>query len=430
MKHYIQTLLLCLCVGLGLASCADDDRDELTGMYEAPSLIEADNVVDEGRVKLEEGYVFHVLIPSTDNLHLAFAGNKYYLEGGSYGVYSSSTLQASTILADSSYVERNGERRYLDHGTVSVAQTDSLYAFTGIVWLNDGSAFKINASGKLVYIDDAPVISPYSYKDEATLASADVMNHQLSLYDADGNRVALVGIRTAVNATTLAGEYNITSQLDPAAAGQAVPGFDLSILGLGKFGTIFVEDGTEYLVQSGTIRISEKDGLLSIDITNMASVTADGGTATTTSLSFQNVPKLSPYTATDAVNEETGSSGIYTHNVTLRDESGNVAASFALRNASATAGDVVGDYVVADAVTSATPAAGQAVMGIDLSILGLGNLGCYLVDGGSTYYVQSGNISVKSINGKLYITGTDIVSATGSGAQGSTSFQYDNVPVK
>lgn len=136
-------------------------------------------------------------------------------------------------------------------------------------------------------------------------------------------------------------------------------------------------------------------------------------------------PKTSNYSYSEVVTAESGT--IDRHNFTLYDKSGNTMATIDVRTA--TGGSVAGTYKVAEGMDVFNPVIGQAIPGMDLTAFGMGVDGTTYQEGGSTYLVSAGEITIKEgDDGKLSFDFSGISSATSAGTVGTTtSFSYDNV---
>lgn len=196
-------------------------------------------------------------------------------------------------------------------------------------------------------------------------------------------------------------------------------GIDLSAMGFGVMGTLYQEDGKVYYITGGTIVITEENGMLSFELTDIVSATGDGEPGTSNSLTFLNVPKAVNLLFSQLVAVEDGAPGIFSHFLAITDKEGNAIAGLTVRNESDS--DATGEYTVVDAVTMMAPAAGQAVPGTDLSAFGMGIIGAYYVENGMNYLLTGGKISVVQDGDRLTVEITDAVSADSSGNAGTQS---------
>lgn len=404
---------------LAFTACEDGAVDDLTGKYRAPETVSITSMTDVGVEKVDAKRIFNVSLTGSENITLAFVGSRYFLQASEFTPGSRSAMGNNTYLLEDSYAEVAGTRMAITEGNVNVEKDGDNYHIYGIVWVTDGNALKFDATGTLVYEDDAPTVSDYSYAVATEDSGNGIYSHQITLTDKSGETVALFTVRNAVEATSLAGTYQVVDIMSAfvPAVGQAVPGFDLSAMGLGTGGTCYIENGKSYLITAGTLVITESDGLLSFEMTGIESATSDGETGTQSALSFLNVPKDIDMTFTQIDTPEEAAEGVYSHIVTVLDKSGNAVAGFTLRNGDAA--DASGEYTIVDAMSAMAPAVGQAVPGTDLSILGLGILGVYYVEGGTPFLASAGKIVVSQSGDVITLSLTDLVSADGTGNAGT-----------
>ena len=417
----IYSIIGLICTACMLWSCTDDAVDELTGKYRAPEAISVSGIADGGVEKLDNFRVFTVELNGSQKISIAFTGNRYYLHENSYTPNNSGVLTNNTYIKTASYVETTSGRDYFESGTVRVYKDGDNYRIGGIVWLTSGNVIEFEGNGTIVYIDDAPVVSDYVYDDAVNAEDNGILTHNITLTDKSGNPVAVISVRTDATAKSLAGTYKVVdfaTAIIPAA-GQAVLGIDLSAMGFGVMGTLYHEDGKVYFITGGTIVITEENGMLSFELTDIVSATGDGTPGTRNSLTFLNVPKAANLLFSQLVAAEDTAPGVFSHFLTISDKEGNVVAGLTVRNESDS--DATGEYTVVDALTVMTPAAGQAVPGTDLSAFGLGILGAYYVENGTNYLLTGGKISVVQDGDRLTVEITDAVSADSSGNAGTQS---------
>ncbi|MCR5850681.1 MAG: hypothetical protein K6G92_08210 [Bacteroidaceae bacterium] len=421
MKKSIYYILSLISVLFFTAACENSAVDDLTGKYKAPENVAITSMADAGVEKVESQRVFTVSLTGDANISFAFVGNRYFLQATEFTPGSRSQLTNNTYIVDESYADVAGSRIALSQGNVNVEKDGDNYRIYGIVWLQDGNILKFDATGTLHYEDDAPVISEYTYSVTTEDSGNDVLTHQIVLTDKQDATIAMFSVRTAADATSLAGTYrvvDVATALTPSP-GQAVPGVDLSMFGISVGGTYYVEDGKLFLVSEGILVITESNGMLTFEMSSVTSATSAGEAGSQISLLFQNVPQSPDYKFTQVDTLEDAAPGVYTHLLTFTDKRSNTVAGLALRNNEADS--VTGEYTVSDALSAAVPAAGQAVPGTDLSMFGLGILGTWFNDEGSVYLISAGNVTVTQSGDIITVNLTDIVSADETGNAGTKS---------
>ena len=226
-----------------------------------------------------------------------------------------------------------------------------------MVFLEDGTPFKANWTGKLAFEKDAVLTPQYVYSDtvaqDCTLEDGatpvtDVESHTLVLNDLEGNFAAQIKLIRKVGTKDLSGTYTVKEYAhEDFSAGN---GFDLGIyfgMPAGSFviGSYYLADGAVVTIDAGAVfTVADMgDGVYSIEGDGFSFLTAPEG---------YSPGGLTIYDMTDTVAQdctlEDGSTlveDVESHTLVLQDSEGAVAAQIKLiREPGVT--DLSGTYTV------------------------------------------------------------------------------------
>ncbi len=170
---------------LALSSCVEDAIAPLTGMYEKPVEYVMTEVKSQSVEKGENTRTFTVEIANNEaTLKMKFVGNKYFLHDAAFNAAPADAAKVGNYIVGNggSTFTLGGQNVNVDSGTLTVAQVEGKYNFSGILWLADESVIKVNATGlALVYEPDPePVIMSTVLSASSNLASG-VQTVSLSL---------------------------------------------------------------------------------------------------------------------------------------------------------------------------------------------------------------------------------------------------------
>lgn len=204
-------ILFTLCLAMLLGACSDSGLDDLKGEYTPPtSLTEATAVGQPATTNdMIPGFnIFNVVINNGQGkLNLDLLGSSYFLEPGSYSAITAAQATGSRFLTETSYFDNNGQQKKIKSGTVVVERNGDDYAFSGVLWMEDGSAVKIRAYGNIHYERQYThltksfdyYVMPVTgglYKHTLHLTTAGVnctfANHDNYTYTGSGNAAALM----------------------------------------------------------------------------------------------------------------------------------------------------------------------------------------------------------------------------------------------
>ena len=391
---YVFGILL----GLGLASCTNTELDPLDGVFPSPTLIDYTSNATIVAEKDGEGRrVFTLdITDGTTPFHATLIGNKYFLTANTY------TEAMDAVAKNGNFVigKTSIAGKQVKQGTIEVSIVDeketadgceNTYYIATILFLEDGTPYKSTWQGKLSFEADKVLAPELFYTDETAGAVdntftpvAGVTTHNLTVKNASGEAVAWFQLVLTEGVTDFSGDYVCKEYAhEDHTFGN---GYDLSMYGMGLGGTRYVaDDGNTVLVQPGeTLSITSMgDGVYSIDgSTGYSFLIAPEGY----------VPGAGTvYTMTDETAGAVDSSftpveGVTTHNLTLKDASGEAKVWFQLVLTEGET-DFSGEYVCKE-YAHEDHTFGN---GYDLSMYGMGLGGTrYVAEDGNTILVQPG----------------------------------------
>ncbi|MCI1786006.1 MAG: hypothetical protein LKI59_07720 [Bacteroidales bacterium] len=170
MNNKIKYIFPALIILLIFSACTKNNLDDLTGMYKAPDDYDLSSLVSETVDISGNHNVFTVELATSgvsgaegvysgtgEVLCLKFIGSKYYLESNGF------TPASSSSAVDGNYITGNeGSMFYkvssgtassiqISSGTITVVKSDSVYRFSGALWLADGSIIRFNNTHDITY---------------------------------------------------------------------------------------------------------------------------------------------------------------------------------------------------------------------------------------------------------------------------------------
>ena len=261
--------ILCLAAGLsllfGLSSCYKSVMDPLSGIFPAPTVAEMTTVAVNESAKEEGKRVFTLeLNNGSVTLHAALVGDAYYLTSNAYTEAEASAAKKGNFILGRTTV--NGVA--VQTGTITIAQDGENYKLTSVLFLTDGTPYKISWAGTLHYEPDPEPI----LLTEVLQAQANTNGTVTVKVGTAGMTVDMMGTPTGDGCALTLDVYSADGYLHAgtykAAAGETVgegefaPGYeyDLSSWGLGimHWGTCWWVGGEATHITSGTITIEQK----------------------------------------------------------------------------------------------------------------------------------------------------------------------------
>ena len=384
-----------MAAGLVLGSCQDNKLDPLSGDFlPAPTVVKFTNLDKAENGKDADGRWIFNLDLSDDagtKLHAVLVGNKYFLSSNTYSEAPEATAKNGNFIAGKTTVNGKGVRQ----GSITVKEARPDYTVSAVLFLEDGTPYKVEWQGQMNFEEPAVLEPEYTYEDtvaqDCTLEDGstpvtDVESHTLVLKDLNGEFAAQIKLIRSVGTTDLSGTYTVKEYAhEDLTAGN---GFDLGVyygLDPGAFviGSYYVQDGAVTIIEPGaTISVSAMgDGVYSISGNGFDFLTAPAGF----------VPGggevLSITDEQGGAVDETFATveGVTTHNLTLKDSQGTEKAWFQLVLTEGSS-DFEGEYVCKE-YAHEDHTFGN---GYDLSSWGMGLGGTRYIFDGETVLVQPG----------------------------------------
>ena len=260
-------------LGLALVSCEDSKLDPLSGNFlPAPSVVNLTKVDNSEAYKDIEGrriFVLDLSDSGSNKLHAVLVGNKYYLSSNTYSDAPDATAKNGNFIAGQTTMNGKAVRQ----GTITVRENGENYSISAVLFLEDGSPYKAEWVGQLVYVKEAlpPVSYTFSIADPADVTDANsavvagVKSNVVTLKDFDGNFAAQLNLILNDGATDITGRYPVKEYAaDDHSAGN---GFDLGIYfgmpaGSYVIGSYYMQDGEVVIINPGeVIEVSMEEGV-------------------------------------------------------------------------------------------------------------------------------------------------------------------------
>lgn len=297
-KYYNFILLLMLCFFCG---CEEAAIDPLTGKYPVPESYELTTLSGQEVAKMSNGNrTFSLKMSGTGGtLSIDFIGKEYYLTAQSYTKDDSG--QTLGTYSNGIWSGNNSTGVALASGIIKVEKSDNNYSISGVVTLADNTVIKIAYHGEIIYEPDPETangdyyfedvvsdVTSYDWSTGVVSVIEGVKYHTIKLYDNDANFIASFEAVTDENAASVAGVYAIADS--PQQALLMNNGWDGTAYGMGIGGTTLMQDGTQWLVKSGSIQVVNDNGIWSFAGTNLSTVSTTG-VAGPTNFLLENVVK-------------------------------------------------------------------------------------------------------------------------------------------
>ncbi len=388
-----------LVAGLSLGSCVKSTLDPLSGDYlPAPTVVTLTKLDKSDAFKDDAGrWTFELDLSSAEGtkLHAVLIGNKYFLGSNTYSAATDATAKNGNFVAEKTTVNGKASKS----GDFTVRQDGQDYSLSAVLFLTDGSPYKLEWEGTLVYEEPVVLDPEYTYSDviaqDCTLEDGstpvtDVDSHTLTLKDKNGEFAAQIKLIRAAGTPTdkLAGQYTVKEYAhEDFSAGN---GFDLGVyfgMAAGDYviGSYYVQDGTAVIIEPGeTIDVTDMgNGIYSISGAGFSFLCAPEGFT----------PGSVVYDMTDTVAQDctledgqTPVTDVESHTFVMKDADGNFVAQIKLiRSLGVT--DFAGEYTVKE-YAHEDFAAGN---GFDLGVYFGMDPGAYVI---GSYYVQDGAVVI------------------------------------
>ena len=146
-----KSIFLIGLMALGLSSCYKSVLDPLTGVFPAPTVAEMTTVAASESAKVEGKRVFTLeLNNGSVTLHAALVGDAYYLTSNAYTEAEASAAKKGNFILGQTTV--NGVA--VQSGTITITQDGENYKLSSVLFLTDGTPYKISWAGTLHYEPD------------------------------------------------------------------------------------------------------------------------------------------------------------------------------------------------------------------------------------------------------------------------------------
>ena len=389
---------------LALVSCSKHELDPLTGIFPDATVVELNSLTSCVAEKDDaDRRVFTLdLTDGSTPMHLTLIGNKYFLTANQYiEALDAVAKNGNFVLGKSSIGGKNIKQGYINVDLLEEVETENgcenTYSISSVVFLEDGTPYKANWTGKIAFEKDAVLAPEFFFTDtvaqDCTLEDGstpvtDVESHTLVLKDADGNVAAQIKLIRSVGTKNLAGTYTVKEYAhENLTAGN---GFDLGVyfgLPAGSYiiGSYYMKDGVAVIIEPGaTINVSDMgEGIYLIDGKDFSFLTAPEGWVP----GGLTVCDMTDTVAQDCTLEDgqTAVTDVESHTLVLKDGEAVVAQIKLVRSVGTT--DLTGVYTVKE-YAHENLSAGN---GFDLGVYFGMEPGAYVI---GTYYVKEGSIVI------------------------------------
>ena len=395
MKKNIFLIVLLL---LGLTSCYKSVLDPLKGVFPAPTVVEATQA-SATAAKVDGERLFTLeLSDGANTLHATLIGDAYYLTSNAYTEAAAGVAKKGNYILGQTSV--NGKQ--VASGTITITQDGENYTLSAVLFLEDGTPYKVSWAGTFHFDPDPePIVLT-----ELLIAQANTNGTVTFKLGTAGMSVDMMGTPTGDGCALTAdvyspdgylheGSYTAAASSDAVGAGQYAPGYeyDLSEWGMGimHWGTCWWSGAAVEHISQEAITVEKKGSRFVItwgseaDYPHWATFTGEIEALTPSA-----VPNPD-YSYTDELSDPVDETfapvaGVKTHNLTLRNAAGQEVAWFQLVLTEGVT-DYSGDYFCKE-YAHEDHTFGN---GYDLSMWGMGMGGTrYVAADGSTVMVNPG----------------------------------------
>ena len=408
MKKYIILTGLML---LGLTSCYQSVLDPLQGIFTAPTLAEMTQVLNSSSAKQDGKRLFTLdLGDGTTTLHATLVGDAYYLTASAYTEADAANAKKGNFILGETSV--NGTP--VKSGTITITQDGENYTLNAVLFLADGTPYKISWAGTIHYNPDPePVLLT-----ELLIAQANANGTVTVKLGTDGMGIDAMGTPTGDGFALTAdiysadgflhdGVYNAAATSDAVGPGEYAPGYeyDLSAWGMGimHWGTCWWAGDQVTHITSGAITVEQKGA-------NWTITWGDESTYPNWAVFTGAIEALTPsgapaadYTYAEVLGDAVDNTfapvaGVKTHSLTVSNKAGEEVAWFDLVLTEG-ATDLAGEYTVTE-YAHEDHTAGN---GYDLSAYGWGVGGCRYMKDGALVLIEVGDkVNVANLGGGVY----------------------------
>ncbi|MBR1570115.1 MAG: hypothetical protein IJ651_05230 [Bacteroidales bacterium] len=177
-----KNIFLIGCMVLGLSACYKSALDPLTGIYPAPTVVEFNPSAGCVASKVDGKRYFELnLTDGSTNMVATLVGDAYYLTANSYTEAEEVLAKKGNFVLGKTTV--NGTQ--VKSGTITVGQNGENYTLKAVLFLADGTPYKMTWAGQLHFDPDPePVALTQVFTAQSNLANG-VQSVTLSLGSAD-----------------------------------------------------------------------------------------------------------------------------------------------------------------------------------------------------------------------------------------------------
>ena len=355
-----------IALSLSVLACTNTELDPLTGVFPSPTETalgkEATAAVSAYKDDSDRRIFELELTGSGTSLKATLVGDKYFLTANQYTEALDAVAKKGNFILGKTSV--NGQA--VKQGTITVellSQTDTeegcenTYAISTVIFLEDGTPYKISWTGNLAFEKDAVLAPQFTYTDtvaqDCTLEDGstpvtDVESHTLVLKDFGGEFAAQFKLIRSVGTKDLAGSYTVKEYAhEDLTAGN---GFDLGVYfgmdpGAFVIGSYYLADGAVVTLDAGAAFsvTGMGDGIYSFDGDGFSFLAAPEGYVP----GGVTVYDMTETVAADCTLEDgsTPVEDVESHTFVLKDADGAVAGQVKLIRALG-ADDLTGTYTV------------------------------------------------------------------------------------
>ena len=338
-----KNIVLIACAALALASCQTKSvLDPLEGVFQAPKVVNLTSLQGSEASKADGKRMFVLdLSDGSTTLHATLVGDSYYLTSNAYTEAQESVAKKGNFILGRTSV--NGTQ--VESGTITIAQEGENYTLKAVLFLTDGTPYKMNWAGSIHYDPDPEPVR----LTEVLIAQANANGTVTVKLGTEGMSVDGMGTPSGDGYALTADLYSADGFLhegvytpasgDTVDEGQYAPGYeyDLSSWGMGimHWGTCWWAGDKVTHITSGPITVEMKG-------TNYVITWGDESTYPNWAVFSGAIDALAPqaapsfdYTYTETLggavdNTFAPVAGVETHSLVLKDASGAETAYFDL----------------------------------------------------------------------------------------------------
>ena len=262
--HMKKNIFLIGLLLLGLTSCYKSVLDPLKGIYPAPTVLEMTQV-SSAADKVDGQRLFTLdLSDGSNTFHATLVGDAYYLTSNAYTEAAAGAARKGNFILGQTSV--NGKQ--VASGTITVTQDGENYTLSAVLFLDDGTPYKVKWAGNIHFDPDPEPVR----LTEMLIAQANANGTVTFKLGTEGMSVDAMGTPTGDGCALTADIYSADGYLhegvytaatgDAVGEGQYAPGYeyDLSDWGMGimHWGTCWWNAGEATHISAEAITVEKK----------------------------------------------------------------------------------------------------------------------------------------------------------------------------